>query len=410
MAVKVEDLKQVKRGQPYNEFRKEINDDPVKVMKQAADLEMSLSQYGNLVCSEVMAKEKRSITSKLRQDEGLFTRNSVVSKASLVEEFFQSPVRIALLQDLCYNSFYGTRSAITLESSQSPGDALLPFSNQDPAPNNTGLSLNPGELVATSCEIGTDNYRPFKWDYDQNDDSKNLKRHNVSPGAVIPPTTLGQREGAIQMEKWGNRFVLPYEMLTGNSMRVNKLAAMIRLEGFTEESRMFGELVGILEKGDGTDGSAAPKKKLSVFGGTDGTFSLSAFLTWLDEGLDFPFQITHVLMNKAERRKLIAQVLSTNGLDALNQLTSIGLSPMLSNMNEWQSMVRYGRTPNDELTTGMILGIDARAAAEYVMRSGMAIRQQAENITNESREVVISDTYLYSKVAHEASTILDTTS
>ena len=38
------------------------------------------------------------------------------------------------------------------------------------------------------------------------------------------------------MAKWGNRFVLPYEMLTGGQgMKINKLAQMVALDASDRE-------------------------------------------------------------------------------------------------------------------------------------------------------------------------------
>ena len=132
------------------------------------------------------------------------------------------------------------------------------------------------------------------------------------------------------------------------------------------------------------------------------TFGFVPFLNWLDEAMDYPFQITHVIMRQAQMRQLRTALSALSGDMALMQLNSVGMAPGLSNMDMMQGMVRYGRAPDSALSANIVLGIDARAAMEFVSRSGMAIRQQADNIASESREVVISDTYLWAKLAHEA--------
>lgn len=411
MSKVLEELKQVSRNKTYTDFRNEFVADPVKVMKEASKLEMTLQQYGNFTSPETLVNEKRSITSRLAQDEGLYTRNSNISKASLVSEYFESPHRIALLQSILYDSYYGTRTAITVEADSAIGSPTLPFTTaMQPAPVATGLRLNPGELVASSHEVGTDSYKPFRWDYDQDDDDKNLKRHNVAPGSIIPATTLGVRKGTIQMEKWGNRFILPYEALTSNDMRIDKMAAMMRLEGMTEETRMFTELVKVLSDGDGTPDSAAEVVNQSSVGGTTNNgFEFAAFLNAIDEILDPPFMVTHVLARKTEFRALRTAISALSGETALMQLNMVGLAPSMSNMeSHMEGTLRYGRVPDEALDTNHMLFLDARAAVEYVSRSGMAIRQQADNIASESREVVISDTYLWAKLAPEACKELDT--
>ena len=413
MAVTTEDLKNAERNKPYADYAKEVREKPVEVMNKAAELEMSFSQYSNFTSPETLLTEKRSIVSKFMQEEGLFTRSSAISKSSLVTEFMDDPFRMTLLHDVLYNSYYNKRTAITLEADANVGDPTLPFGEGSVSPEVGGLRLNPGELVATSTETGQDNYRPFSWDYDITADSgevkdgkTSLKRFNVAPGATIPASTLSQTKRHIQMEKWGNRFVLPYEVLTGAGMRVDKVAHMVRLEGLTEESRLFGELIGVIENGDGTSNSAANVGDWSAFGGTDGSFAVAPFLAWLDEAFPAPFNATHVLFNKEEFRSFRTAVLALTGTNALENLNAVGLGPTFSNM-EGTTGIRFGRTPNDDLSANVIAAIDRRAAVEYVQRSGMAIRAQADNIANESREMVISDTYLWAKLAFEASQVVD---
>ncbi|MDE0316538.1 MAG: hypothetical protein OXM61_16755 [Candidatus Poribacteria bacterium] len=413
MAVTPQDLKNVQKYTSYDEFSKDVRTDVVKHMNRAAELEMSWSQYCNFVCPEILIREKRNIMNKFAQDEGLFTRSSPLSKASMTTEFLEDPFRIALLQDILHNAYYNKRTAITMEADDAVGSPTLPFGEAQPAPVPGGLRMNPGELVASSTETGQDNYRPFKWAYDQTADSdeekdgkRSLKRFNVAPGATIPASTLTQTKGQIQMEKWGNRFVLPYEVLTGTGTRVDKVAAMVRLEGLTEESRLFGELVDILENGDNTNGSKATVHKNTDFDGTADSFSVSALLAFLDEAFPAPFNATHVLFNKQEFRQFRNAVLALTGTNALENLNAVGLGPTFENA-EGTTGIRYGRTPGDELDAKHILALDRRAAVEYVQRSGMAIRAQADNIANESREMVISDTYLWAKLAFEAVQVLD---
>ena len=137
-------------------------------------------------------------------------------------------------------------------------------------------------------------------------------------------------------------------------------------------------------------------------------FGFAAFLNWLDEALTEPFQISHVIMLKAQQRAAPHQSLAAlEGRQAFQQLSSVGLAPnSMSNM-EGQGSVRYGRAPDGAITASKVLGVDARFACEKVNRSGMTIRQQAENIANQTRDVVISDTYLWARLAQEAVKALD---
>ena len=272
-----------------------------------------------------------------------------------------------------------------------------------PPPVAVGLRLNPGELVATSHSIDTNTYSPFRWVYDKGD----MERTKVAPAEPIPASVLGESSGNIPMSKWGNRFVIPYEMLTGGQgMRINKLAQMVALDAATESNRQFVELLDTLEKGDGVI-TAATSEGISTYDGTANTFGFVAFLNWLDEALSEPFQISHVIMLKAQQRQLRTALGALEGRQAFQQLSSVGLAPNAMSNMEGQGSVRYGRAPDGSITTGKVIGVDARFAVEKVNRAGMTIRQQAENIANQTRDVVISDTYLWARLAKEAVKVLD---
>ena len=78
----------------------------------------------------------------------------------------------------------------------------------------------------------------------------------------------------------------------------------------------------------------------------------------------------------------------------------------MSNM-ESQGSVRYGRAPEGGLTASAVLGVDARFAVEKVNRAGMLVREQANNIAAQTRDVVISDTYLFARLAQDAVKVLN---
>ena len=234
-----------------------------------------------------------------------------------------------------------------------------------------------------------------------------MERNKVAPAETIPASVLGESSGNIPMSKWGNRFVLPYEMLTGGQgMRINKLAQMVSLDAATESNRQFVELLGTLESGDGVI-AAATSEGITDYDGTANSFAFTPFLNWLDEALTEPFQISHVIMLKAQQRQLRTSLAALTGNQAFQQLSSVGLAPnSMANM-EGQGSVRYGRAPDGSVSTGKVIGVDARFAVEKVNRAGMTIRQQAEQIANQVREVVISDTYLWARLAAEAVKVLD---
>ena len=199
-------------------------------------------------------------------------------------------------------------------------------------------------------------------------------------------------------------------MLTGGQgMRINKLAQMVALDASTESNRQFVELLDVLENGDGVK-AAAVSEGITTYDGTANSFGFTAFLNWLDEALAEPFQISHVIMLKAQQRQLRTSLAALTGNQAFQQLSSVGLAPNTMSNMETQGAVRYGRAPDGSLTAGAVIGVDSRFSVEKVNRAGMTIRQQAENIANQTRDVVISDTYLWARLATEAVKVLDITS
>ena len=403
-----EDVRNIKR-MSYEDLQKSFRSDPVKFMVEAADLGMDLSQYGNMISPETRIEQGRSIVTRLAEDESIYVRETDMSAPSTVGECLDGGHRQALLFHALSKAWEKSsiqdreRNSVTLPTSSPLHTPPNVTTQGQPAPVAVGLRLNPGELVATSHSIDTNTYSPFQWVYDKAD----MQRSKVAPAEAIPPSVLGESSGNIPMAKWGNRFVLPYEMLTGGQgMRINKLAQMVTLDASTESNRQFVELLGTLEKGDGVI-NAATSEGISTYDGTAGTFGFAAFLNWLDEALTEPFQISHVIMLKAQQRQLRTSLAALTGNQAFQQLSSVGLAPnSMANM-EGQGSVRYGRAPDASIGTSKVLGVDARFAVEKVNRAGMTIRQQAENIANQTRDVVISDTYLWARLAKEAVKVLD---
>ena len=405
-----QDVKNLDR-KSYADFQKEFRADPVKVMVQASDLGMkSIGQYGNLIAPDTLVEQKRSITRRLMQDENLYTEDSELSAASTVQEFLDAPHRTALLFNILAGKWEANglrdRSSINLPTSSPLHTPPNLTTGTAPPPVAIGVNLNAGELIANTHSVNTNTYSPFKWDYDEDD----MKRTKVRPAETIPASTLGESDGNVPMAKWGNRFVLPYEMLTGGQgLRVNKLSAMVALDAAAEGSRQFEELIGILRNGDGVT-AATTVEADSVYGGSAGNadFSFTVYLNWLDESMDEPFQISHVLFPTALMRKFRQAVSSLTGNLAFDQLNTVGLAPnRMTNMDQIGS-VRYGRIANGLLANdNSAMGIDARYAIEKVNRAGMTIRQQAEQIANQTREVVVSDTYLLARIAAEAVKIIN---
>ena len=401
------DVKDLER-QEYAVFAKRLRDDPVRVMLEASDLGMGLEQYANLRSPETLITQRRSVISRVMEEDGLFVQDSDLTAASPVDLFMDNGYRQAVLYSILNKAWDGSALAqrapsIQLPTSQGQGTPPNTETFGTPPPLAVGVGLNPGELIGATHSINTNNYNPYKWDYDKED----MIRTAVAPAEPIPPSTLGEESGAIQMQKWGNRFVLPYEMLTGGQgLRINKLAAMIQLDAATEQTRQFDELIETVENGDGVT-AAATVEGITTYDGAANSFGFVAYLNWLDEAMDTPFQISHVIMLKAQQRQLRTTLSALDGNLAFEQLSNVGLAPnRMANM-EGQMNIRYGKANDGALTAGYVVGIDRRYAIEKVNRAGLAVREQARQISNQTSEVVISDTYLLARLADEAVKILN---
>ena len=77
-----------------------------------------------------------------------------------------------------------------------------------------------------------------------------------------------------------------------------------------------------MEDGDGVTG-AATVQGITTYGGTANNFGFVAFLNWLDEAMDTPFQISHVIMLKAQQRQLRTTLAALDGNLAFEQFQAV---------------------------------------------------------------------------------------
>ena len=245
-----EDVRNIKR-MSYEDLQKAFRKDPVKFMVEAADLGMDLGQYGNMISPETRLEQGRNIVHRLMEDESIYIRETDMSAPSTVGECLDGGYRQSLLFHALSKAWEKNsiqdreRNSITLPTSSPLHTPPNVTTQGQPAPVAVGLRLNPGELVATSHSIDTNTYSPFQWVYDKAD----MVRNKVAPAEPIPASVLGESSGNIPMSKWGNRFVLPYEMLTGGQgMRINKLAQMVALDASNREQPAICRVVRLFSK------------------------------------------------------------------------------------------------------------------------------------------------------------------
>ena len=162
---------------------------------------------------------------------------------------------------------------------------------------------------------------------------------------------------------------------------------------------MLDELVGVMEKGDTTAGSAANIVTQSSLDSAATTGDLSA-KAWIAFGMEFdaPYIMTHALMRKANALQLILLTLGSANLQ-VSQLINAQAEgiPRIEQMNVTADAVRFGRVPNTAVTEHYIVGLDSRFSVELVQQIGADIQEQANNIENQTHQVVITNTYNWAK-------------
>lgn len=404
---------------PYRELAERFKRDPLGIMNAASEHGMSTGQYLNRTSPETLAEQHRSVTERLLQEENLFLHESPVALPSTVEEFTRSAHTHALMYDYLYNiaSSFKRRIQRHVARRQQRTAWTMPSAAVPDTPTNQavtgsvtvdtplGLSLDPTQLVASTHSIRAATYQPFRWVYD----SDEMERAQVNPGTPLPVATMGQSEGNIRMAKYGIRFKFPYEVLRINEVRVNKIASMIELEALTEEHRLFAELIGILEDGDGRTGTAAPVDNQSAYATTvtNGTLSATAFSNWIDQSFEHPYYPTHVLMLTDAIRDLKEGIAGASGRLIWEQLATMGLGAELSRMDMYPMRIRFGRAPASSITANRLIALDANFAVEMVSQTGSDIREQARMISDQTEEMTISNTYLWAILNEGAVRVLN---
>ena len=397
----------------YADAVAEIKKDPVAIMEQAADNGLTTSQLVNRVSPETIVEQRRSFMGRLAQDEGLSFVQSEVSAPSPVMDF----ARDELGHVIMFDYLHGRSREPYLKFNKQRQSIIMPNDAPIDTPTNTavtgsitvdtpvGMTLDPSELVADSHDVKASTYKPFQWKYEK----ERLGRSNVAPGSAIPPSTLGQKEKSIEMQKWGNRFKIPYEVMRVEEVRINKVAQMIDLESITEEVRLYDELVGILLNGDGTPDSAAKEHAQSTLTGktvTAGTLNLWALGNFVDEAFTAPHYCSHIILPQGAIRDLKEQMGDDSGQIIFTQLAQMGLFPRLQSMDPRVSMVRFGKANPGALSDGKVIGLDARMGVEMVNQTGSDIREQARIIRDQTEEMTISNTYLWAKLELAAVQVL----
>ena len=394
----------------YNDFKEKFERNPADTLVAAGREGMTFEQYVNAQAPEMISEHKRNALAQLWQDHGVFARSTRMSKASKPAEFFETPHREVLmydyLQDRYNNPRIGKRAdSITTGFEDAVGSLLYPGTGGTPRPDRQyEPPIDIEETLAMTMDISGTTYRPFRWDYGTGND---LERQPIAPGGPIPIVTLTQKEDSIQLQKWGNGFNLTYEALAEFSAGIDKLGNMISLEGLREQHRLLNQIAGKLVNGDGTAGSAARVVNQSTLhsGATNGQLSAQAWQAMRYEFLA-PYFPTHALMRKTQAVQL--ELLMLDDKLPVSQLINInaeGISPIQS-MNR-MGAIRYGRVDDDAIGADLICWLDARFSLEQVNMLGGDVQQQAQNIMNQTQQVVITNTLNFAKLDFDATMVMN---
>lgn len=397
----------------YKALKDRIYSEPAAFLQEAGEKRMNFSQYSNYVSPDSLLKDNVPVTQRLWQDEGLFLRSSPFSPSTPVDDFRQNRVREVLLHDLIHRTFNnqsgvrkGHAGSVLTGFDDALGSALQPGSLSTPrVDTQVAPSINIGEIIAMDTNISGMSYKPFRWTFD----GDALNREPILPANEIPATSLTQKEGLIELQKWGNRFRLSYEALRSYETRVDKLVQMVQLEALQDDVRRLNQIVGVLEKGDGTTDSAATVVTQSSLDSAATTGQLSA-KAWLAFGMEFdaPYVLSHALMRKDIALQLILLTLGNANIQ-VSQLINANAEgvPRLESMNVTADAVRYGRVPDSAVSANYIIGFDSRFTVEQVSEMGADIQEQARNITAQTEDMVVSSTYNYAKLEFNACKILN---
>lgn len=394
----------------YKDFKEKFDANPADTLVAAGRAGMTFEQYVNAQAPEMISEHKRNALAQLWQECGVFARTTRMSRATPPVEFFETPQREVLLYDYLHERYNNPRigkraDGLTTGFEDAVGSLLYPGTGGTPRPDRQyEPPIDIEETLAMTMDISGTTYRPFRWDYGTGND---LERQPIAPGAPVPMVTLTQKEESIQLQKWGNGFNLTYEALAEFSAGIDKLGNMIALEGLREQHRLLNQIADKLVNGDGTAGSAAAVVNQSTLD-SDATAGELSAIAWQAMRYEFvaPYFPTHALMRKTQAVQL--ELLMLDDKLPVSQLINInaeGISAIES-MNDY-GKIRYGRIDNDAIAEHLICWLDARFALEQVNMMGGDIQQQAQNILNQTQQVVITNTLNFAKLDFDATKVMN---
>ena len=398
----------------YDSFKTELERNPAGLLEQAAAREMNFSQFGNRACPSVLIEEKRNISNKLMEDFGYLPRGNSFLKATTADEFFDTAHGRTLAYDYLYRNHvanYGKRDVPYLPVSNT--ETLFPEAQGTPR-TETSLEprFDPNALIAVQSNAASSSYNIFRWVPTEAD----LQRERVLPGTDLPIMQLAEQEAPITLKKWGIGAELTYEAVRRESL--DKIGTMINLEMDVERSRQLSEFIKVTKDGDerngkqASDGTTLNTAAVSVTRAAIDASSSAKTITL--RGLMMFFggwpkgrRCTHVVCRLARAVDIALLTLGNNN-------TLVG---QIANMEGIPGFVIPGIggrvtvliADDDDVGEDELIGLDASSSLEKINETGAAIRQQAEQIKNQTRLMTFSDTYGLAKVIVDSTRVYDLT-
>ena len=399
----------------YESIKNAVRNEPLSLMKEASGREMNFSQLLNASCPAVLIEEKRSVGNKLMEDFGFIPRDSSILKATEAEEFFQTDYGKVLAYDYIYRNHianYGKRDdALLLPYSNT--DTLYPEAQGQVLTEDTILpKFDPNTLVGIQSSASSGSYNIFRWKPTEDD----LKRERVLPGTNIPVMQLTEQEAPITLKKWGIGAELTYEAIRRSTL--DKIGVMINLEMDVERKRQLSEFIKVLKDGDERDGKQASdgatlNTKAVAVSRTDvdsnaaaGTLTLRGLMAFM-AGWPDGRRCSHIICRLQRAIDIALLSLGNNNILASQIAGQPGI-PGFSIPGLGGNVVILIADDAD-VGADEFLGIDASSSLEKVNETGAAIRQQAEQIQNQTRIMTFTDTYGLAKVIIKSTRLLTIT-
>jgi hypothetical protein len=378
-----------------------------ELYREAFDENMALSRYLEIIDPTPQGEHLDAFGRQLKAA-GIVTRNNPAAGywASPALEMFENPLGRALFPEFAQSQWRSVtfaqpqERAILLSSDSIIGSFERPYVEAGPFWNNQFSPAIPlSELVASTTAITGVDYRSLFMTYD----AEKLRLYRVGESADIPMTDLATSPRSVQLHKYGRGLRVSYEAL--RRIRVDKMAWWIRWQALQSEVDKVSAALAIIINGDGNANTGATNYNLLTLDpdATSGELSLKG---WLSFRMKFtnPYALTTALMREAAALQLILLNTGSGNVPLMN-LNLAGIGNSLTPINNVTGDgLRYGWT--DEAPVSKIVGFDKRFSLEQITEIGSNIQETDRFISNQTQEMVMTETAGFAVLDPSAAKIL----